>query len=344
MSEKPIVARLNAVTFPMIDLEREILASINADLIELEGSTDDEILTDAEKADAIMIVSAYLHGPVIRRLNRLKVISRLGTGTDKIDIEEATHCGIIVTNLPEFSTEEVADHTMALILASARRLKFYEASIREGKRPLSVAGIHRLAVQTLGIIGFGRIGKAVSRRAAAFGMNILVYDPLLPPGKTSEWNAQAVDFDTILSQSDYLSLLCPLTPENHEMIQMEQLKKMKPTATLINTGRGELVNENDLANALKAGVIRTAAVDVFSGINVFDENGFSTTHPYFGIDHILLTPHVSANSEEAMVASRVGGAQAVVDVLGGLYPQHPVNGDVIPRIPLQKTPKADLRG
>ena len=335
MSIKPVVARLNAVTFPMIDAEKEILSAIDMELVELEGATDDEILAVAEQADAIMIISAYLHGSVIRRLNRLKVISRLGTGTDKIDIEEATRCGVVVANLPDFSTEEVADHTLALILASARRLKYHENCIRHGERPSSVEGMHRLAVQTLGIIGFGRIGKAVAKRAMAFGMKILVYDPFLSQGEVREWNAEAVDLETVLAHSDYLSLLCPLTADNREMIGMEQLRMMKPTAILINTGRGELVNENDLVEALKTGVIHYAAVDVFAGINVFSENGFATNHPYFTIDNILLTPHVSANSEEALIASRTGGAQAVVDVLGGYYPRHVVNRNVTPKIALR---------
>ncbi|MCL2117303.1 MAG: C-terminal binding protein [Planctomycetaceae bacterium] len=335
MSKKPIVARLNAVTFPMLDAEREILAFLNADVVELEGATDDEILSAAKNADAVMIVSAYLHGNVIRELQHLRVISRLGTGTDKIDVDEATRCGIVVANLPDFSTEEVADHTLALILASARRLKYFEACMRAGEKPSSVAGMHRLAVQTLGIIGFGRIGKAVAKRAMAFGMRILAYDPLLTPGEKNEWNVEAVDFETVLSQSDYLSLLCPLTSGNREMIRMEQLRMMKPASVLINTGRGELVHEEDLVEALKTGVIQGAAIDVFAGINVFSESGFSTNHPYFTIDNILLTPHVSANSEEAMIASRTGGSRAVVDVLSGFYPRHVVNCNVIPRIPLQ---------
>lgn len=344
MSVKPIVVRLNAVTFPMIDTERKILSRIDADILELEGETDKEILNAAKNADAVMIVSAYLRGPVIRELSNLKLISRLGTGTDKIDVEEATRCGIVVTNLPDFSTEEVADHTMALILASARRLKYFEGCIRSGHRPVSVAGIHRLSVQTLGIIGFGRIGKAVAKRANAFGMKILACDPTLAAGQNKEWNVEAVDFESILSQSDYLSLLCPLTAENREMIRMEQLRKMKPTATLVNTGRGELVNEVDLARAVQTGVIQGAAVDVFSGINVFSENGFSTNHPYFAVENIektLLTPHVSANSEEALLAARTGGAQAVVDVLSGLYPRHVVNHNVIPQTPLRRFGDAD---
>ena len=335
ISPNPIVARLNVVTFPMTDTERQILSAIHAEIIELEGATDDEILDVAENADALMIVSAYLRAPVIRKLKRLKVISRMGTGTDKIDIEEATRCGIVVANLPEFSTEEVADHTLALILATARRLKFYESCIRKGHKPSSVVGMHRLSVQTLGIIGFGHIGKAVAKRALAFGMKILIHDPFITPTTIEQWNVEAVDLETLLARSDYVSLLCPLTADNRKMIGMAQLRTMKPTAVLINTGRGELVNENDLVEALKTGVIQAAALDVFAGINVFNENGFSTDHPFFDVDNILLTPHVSANSEEAMMSVRKDSAQNVVDVLNGYCPAHVVNRDVTPRCPLQ---------
>jgi len=335
-TSNPIVARLNAVTFPMIALEREILSTIHAEIIELEGVTDDEILSVAADADALMIISAYLRAPVIRNMKRLQIISRVGIGVDKIDVEEATRNGIVVTNLPGVSTEEVADHTLALILATARRLKYYDTCIRQGYKPFSEAGIHRLSVQTLGIIGFGKIGKAVAKRALAFGMKVLIHDPFVDSSTMGQWNVEAVDLTTLLVHSDYVSLLCPLTADNRQMIGMAQLRLMKPSAVLINTGRGELVNENDLVEALQTGVIQAAALDVFAGINVFDENGFSTDHPFFDSDNILLTPHVSANSEEGLIASRRDSAQNVVDVLRGYLPLHVVNRDVRPRFPLQK--------
>jgi D-3-phosphoglycerate dehydrogenase len=255
----------------------------------------------------------------------------MGTGTDKIDVAEATRNGVVVTNLPDFSTNEVADHTLALLLATARRLKFYDTSMRKGHRLFSEEGIHRLSVQTLGIIGFGRIGKAVAKRALAFGMRVLVHDPFLNPTTIGQWNVEAVDLTTLLTRSDYVSLLCPLTADNRGMIGRDQLRLMKPSAVLINTGRGELVNETDLVEALKTGVIQSAALDVFAGINVFAENGFPTDHPFFGTDNILLSPHVSANSEEGQMASRRDSAQNVVDVLRGYMPLNVVNRGVTPK-------------
>jgi D-3-phosphoglycerate dehydrogenase / 2-oxoglutarate reductase len=144
-----------------------------------------------------------------------------------------------------------------------------------------------------------------------------------------------VDFDTILATSDYLCLLCPLTPTTRQMLKLRDLKKMKPSAVLVNTGRGELINEQDLVFALRHGIIRYASLDVFGEINVFAEQGFSTDHPLFSLNNVLLTPHVSAHSEESGRNARVGGARAVVQVLSGRCPDHLVNPEVVPRIPLQ---------
>lgn len=320
---------MNARTYPMSEEEKQILSLIDADIIEIEGGTDEEILTVCRNTDAIMIVSAYLHGVVLKELKNLKVISRIGTGVDKIDVEEATRQGIIVTNLPDFATDEVADHTMALLLSVARQLKYHESVIRKGQRPAMLKDLHRLSVQKLGIVGFGRIGMAVAKRAKSFGMKVLIFDPMVSPEDAYTEGVEKVAFETILKESDYLSLLCPLTPDTKEMIKMEELKKMKQTSVLVNTGRGELINEKDLAEALKTGIIRYAAIDVFGGINLFAESGYSVDHPFFSLDNVLLTPHVSAVSVESMTNSRTEAAKAVVKVLSGKFCVHIVNPKVL---------------
>lgn len=329
MDRKFIVVRLNAGTFPMSEEEKQILSSIETCIIETEGGTDEEILSVCRNADAIMIVSAYLRASVIKEMKNLKVISRLGTGVDKIDVEEATRQGILVSNLPDFSTEEVADHTMALLLSVARQLKYQEAMIRKGQRQPEIKYLHRLSVLTLGIIGFGRIGKAVAKRAKSFGMKILICDPAVSQEEARQNGVKKVSIETILKKSDYLSLLCPLNPSTREIIKMEELKKMKPTSVLINTGRGELVNEYDLAEALRRSIIRYATIDVFGNINVFAEKGFPVDHPYFSLGNVLLTPHVSALSEESVARSKRDGAIAVVDTLSGKTPKHIVNIEVL---------------
>jgi D-3-phosphoglycerate dehydrogenase len=323
------VARLNARTFPMTKEEKEILSSIDAKIIEIEGETDEEIVLGCKNADAIMIVSAYLNGSVLKQLKNLKVISRLGTGVDKIDVHQATKQGVVVTNLPDFATDEVADHTMALLLSVARQLNYYENVIHTGQRPQLIKELHRLSVQNLGIIGFGRIGRAVAKRAKSFGMKVLVLDPMVTPEDAAKEGVEKVVLETILQESDYLCLLCPLTPTTREMIQMKELKMMKQTSVLVNTGRGELINESDLAEALKTRIIRYAAIDVFAGINVFAENGYAVDHPFFSLENALLTPHIAAGSMESLFNSRIDGALAVVDVLSRKSPVHCINPTVL---------------
>ena len=181
-------------------------------------------------------------------------------------------------------TNEVADHTMALLLSAARLIKDEDIQMRLGRQLLKMKSIGRLAGQNLGIIGFGAIGQAVAVRAQAFGMNILANDPCISADFAQSKNAKIVDLDTILAESDYLSPLCPLTELTRHMLTLRQFRKMKPTAVLVNTGRGELLDEADLVTALKTGLIRYAALDVFEGINVFEEGGFATTHDLFSLE------------------------------------------------------------
>lgn len=320
------VLRVNAKTFPVKPEERRILAEAHADLIEVEQP---EECACPEQVDAVMIVSAYLQAPAIKRLIRCRIISRIGTGTDKIDVEQASAQGIMVANVPDFATEEVADHTLALLLSAARKLKFYEARMRSGQRPFDTLGIRRLSTQTLGIIGFGHIGRAVAERARAFGLRILVCDPCVTAAQAAGAGVLAVSKATILAESDYLCLLCPLQPATRGMLAMPEFRNMKREAILINTGRGELVNESDLAEALKTGVIAYAGLDVFGAINVFGPDGFSCDHPLFGLENVQLTPHVAANSREALDEVQTRAAQAVADVLSGKKPPHLVNPTVI---------------
>lgn len=324
------IVRLNAETGPMTARERDILAPLGARIVAVEGASDDEVLFAARDCDALMVISAYVRGSVIEQLTRCRVISRLGTGVDKIDVAAATRRGIFVTNLPDFCTNEVADHTLALLLAAARQLKLFERAMRQGRVPRDVQEMHRLSASTLSIIGFGRIGRAVATRAKGFGMRILACDPALSPEVAAEAGVVAVDLPTALAEADYLCLLCPLTATTRRMLALPEFRQMKPTAVLVNTGRGELVDEDDLVTALREGLLRYAAIDVYGAIDVFAPGGFATDHPLFSLPNVLLTPHVSAYSEEAMVAQRSGGAEAVVQVLTGKWPWHLVNPQVTP--------------
>ncbi len=314
------ILRINAETFPVKPEERKILSGM--EIIEVEQPDE---CAKLEQIDAVMIVSAYLPAPMIKRLEKCRIIARIGTGTDKIDVNQATAQGIVVTNVPDFATSEVADHTMALLLSAARRLKYYETCMRSGQRPFDVSNIRRLSVQTLGIIGFGHIGRAVATRAQAFGLRVIVCDPGITEAQAKECRVVAVDKETVLAESDYLCLLCPLMPSTRGMLAMPEFRKMKRDAMLINTGRGELVNEDDLAEALKTGIIAYAGLDVFGVINVFKPEGFNCDHPLFGLENVQLTPHVAANSREALEEAHIRAAQAVADTLSGKTPLNIIN-------------------
>jgi len=325
-----LVVRLNCLTFPLSAAERKVLAGAGLSLREVEGATDAEVAEAVRDADAVMVVSSYLKAASIAGMKRCRVISRVGTGVDKIDLDEATRRGIPVVNLPDFSTEEVADHTMALLLAAARQLKAYEAGMRAGRQPRGITAMHRLSTRTIGLVGFGRIGSAVARRAAGFGMTILAVDPLLSPEAAAQAGVEAVGLDDALRRSDYLCLLCPLTESTRGMMTGERLRAMKRDAVLVNTGRGDLVVEQDLVEALREGSLRYAALDVFAGINVFAPDGFPTDHPLFSLPNVLLTPHVAAYSEESLADACERGARAVVEALAGKPPRHLVNTGVTP--------------
>ena len=283
-----MVVRLDVQTLPMSDEERRILASVGHRLVEVQES-DDEIVREA---DAVMVIGSSLPPAVVAGMSRCRIISRIGTGVDKIDIAGATRQGIVVNNLPDVFTNEVADHTLALLLAAARKVPFLDRAMRQGRRPTGIGGIHRLAGQTVGIIGFGNIGRAVAKRCEAFGLRVLAFDPHLSSAEVT-----LTDLPTLLAESDYVCPLCPLTAGTRGMLAMPQFRQMKRSAILINTGRGELLNEDDLAVALRDGVIQFAALDVFGIVNVFDSAGFSTEHPLFKLDNVLLIEAEQGNEK-----------------------------------------------
>jgi D-3-phosphoglycerate dehydrogenase len=326
----------------MIPEEKEILTGLSACVIEAEEPTSNESSSWLPMADAVIVVGAHLPGSVIHRLRRCKVLSRLGTGLDNIDVDQATLQGILVTNVPDFATDEVADHTMALLLASVRQLKAYETSARSGRRiHLTLPLVHRLSALTLGIVGYGSIGKAVAQRAAGFGMRILVHDAYQNVGPSA--GVVSVDYDTLLRESDVVSLHCPLTDETRHMVTLRELELMKSSSILINTARGHIVRESDLVHALQSGTIAYAALDVFGEVNVFDQEGFATDHPLWTLPNVLLTPHCSAHSVEALRNGRIGAARAVADVLNDEWPRNLVNPGVVPWFALPGKQDIDRR-
>ncbi len=333
--------RLNSVTYPADDAERAELARAGAEWIEIEGQEPHEILAAAEDCDALLVVSSRVPGSVIERLSRCRVIARLGAGTDKIDVAEATRRGIVVTNVPDFCLNEQAEHTLALLLAFARRLPFMMEAMRTHNwSARHHPGVHRLAGQTLGLIGFGASAQAVAQRAAAFGLRLFAWvrDPAKYQAIAKQHGAELVPLERLLSEGDFVSIHLPLCDETKHLLSAERLAHMKPTAVLINTSRGAIIDETALVQLLQKRKIAGAALDVFEGIDVFALPGTPARHPLLELENVLLTPHCAGSSVESSRESKVRGARSAADVLLGLRPQHVVNADVRPQFPLKIEP------
>jgi D-3-phosphoglycerate dehydrogenase len=270
-------------------------------------------------------------------LSNCRVISRLGAGTDRIDIEAATRSGIVVANVPDFCLNEQAEHTMALLLAMARRLPWMTAAMRRFEwSARHDQGVHRVAGRTLGLIGFGAGAKAVAERARGFGLRLLAWarTPDRHRADADRLSVNLVGLDPLLEQSDFVSIHLPLTQETRHLIDVGRLARMKPTAVLINTARGALFDENALVEALRERRIAGAALDVFDGIDVFALPGTPARHPLMELDNVILTPHCAGSSVESTLDSKVRGAGNAAAVLTGKWPASVVNLGVRPRHPL----------
>jgi D-3-phosphoglycerate dehydrogenase / 2-oxoglutarate reductase len=336
-----LAVRLNAITYPVEDDERAELERAGANVIAIEGSSLDESLGVAHDCDALLVVSAKVSAELIDQLPRCRVIARLGAGTDRIDVAAATRCGILVTNVPDFCTNEQAEHTLALLLAWVRHLPYMLSAIQRGEwTARHHPGVHRLAGQTLGLVGFGASAQAVAARAAPFGLRLLAW--ARSPEKHREiairLGVELVPFNHLLADSDFISLHLPLNVETRGLIGAPELAHMKPTAVLINTARGALVEEGALVAALQSRRLGGAALDVFDGIDVFALPGPPPDHPLLKLENVLCTPHCAGSSVESSRDSKVRGARNAALVLQGKKPPFIVNLDVVPRCgPLQPT-------
>ena len=282
-------------------------------------------------------MSSSLPGSVIEKLSRCRVIARLGAGTDKIDVAEATRRGIVVTNVPDFCLNEQAEHTLALLLAFARRLPFMIESMRSFHwTARQHPGVHRIAGQTLGLIGFGASARAVAQRASAFGLRLQAWvrDPAKYQDLAKPLQVELVPLDRLLSDSDFVSIHLPLCDDTRHLLSAERLAQLKPTAVLINTARGAIVDEAALVELLQRRKIAGAALDVFEAINVFALPGMPAAHPLLELDNVILTPHCAGSSVESSHESKVRGARNAAEVLLGIWPRFVVNQDVVPRFSL----------
>ena len=329
--------RLNAITYPVEPGERATLEAAGAEGLAIEGQKPDEIVQAARDCDALLVVSSGVPGSVLEQLPRCRVLSRLGAGVDRIDIPTATRLGIVVANVPDFCLNEMAEHAMALLLAWGRRLFDMTEAMRRGNfSARHHPEVHRIAGQTLGLIGFGRSARAMAQRAGVFGMRLLAWarNAAKFEQEARKLGVELVSFERVLAEADYVSIHLPLTQETRHLLGAKELGQMKRTAVLINTARGAIVDETALVEALRQRRIGGAALDVYDGINVFALPEAPPSHPLLELDNVILTPHSGGSSVESTRESKLRGARHAVDVLQGRWPPHVVNPDVVPRFPL----------
>ena len=311
-------------TFEDLAIERGILEPLGATVV--DGEASDEPLADlVADVDALLVMFADVDADVIDRMERCAVISRTGIGVDNVDVEAATERGIYVTNVPDYCFDEVADHTLAMALAHARNLFAYDRSIRAGEWDVGVGReMHRLAEQTFGLVAFGNIARNVATRAAAFGMDVLVFDPYVPAEEIEAAGYGAVDdLHDLLGRSDVVSLHAPLTPETEGLLDAEAFAAMRETAIVVNAARGGLVDEDALLAALDAGEIAGAALDVR------ETEPPGADDPLVAHDRVVQTPHAAWLSAESVVELREKAAHNVRAALEGEVPAYVVNEAVL---------------
>jgi D-3-phosphoglycerate dehydrogenase len=312
----------------------ELLTRLGAEVEKTFCATEEEIISACSEADAVIALGIRItpgYGftlKVIENLTKCRLIALTGIGYDNVDIPAATRKGICVTNNPCYCLEEVSDHTMSLILACARKLYQLVPDIKNGKWSTqadymgALKPLHRLTGQTLGLIGFGNIARTLVPKAKVFGLRVIAYSPHVPENLFKRLGVESAELNQLLGESDFVSLHTALTPDTRHVMGLQQFRKMKTTAYLINTARGELVDEEALCTALSEGLIAGAALDVL------DPEPPNPDNPLFKLGNVLITGHFAYYSEESREELFMRPWEEVARVLQGEWPHGLVNPEV----------------
>jgi D-3-phosphoglycerate dehydrogenase len=320
----PTVA-ITDYSFDNLDTEKAILEPLGCTVVSNKSGKDvPQLIALVRDADYVITQFAPVNAEVIGAMQKCRLIVRYGIGVDNVDLAAAAARRIPVCNVPDFCTDEVADHTLAFILEMTRRVAENALMVRSGKWTLGVplAEMRTLRDMTVGLVAFGRIGREVARRLLPFKCRVLVFDPAVKPAEVKKAGCTPVSFDELLAQSDLLSLHCPSTEKTRQMINAQSLARMKKGAILVNASRGTLVRTDDLVEALKSGAIAAAAMDVT------DPEPIPAGHPLVSMPNVLINSHVASASAAAVRKLRTDAAGTVALAVKGTKPPNVVNGVV----------------
>ncbi len=324
-------------------IEREALDPIGAKIVEVRAKTEEEFIAAAKNADALIARGRRITRNIIANLDNCVVIGLGSVGADTVDVDAATDHGIVVTNVPDVFIDEVADHTMMMFLAAHRRLLLMHRMTQEGRwsegRPHH-ADIPRLWGQTIGLISFGNVAKAVARRCHAFGLRVIAYDPYVGELEMTGANVEPVtSLFELLERSDFVSMHAPLNAQTTHMLSDEHFARMKSSALFINNGRGPTVDEEALIRALESGAIGGAALDVF------EQEPVSTNNPLLHRDNVICTPHIASATARMAPETRRRLGRELATCLQGMWPRSAVNPAVLPNTKLKRwQPYPQMRG
>ena len=326
----PLVVHIDAKESPL-ELERNALAGIDCEIVSVAVASEGEIIEAVKNATVILNDHSPVNRAMVDQLENCKLIIRYGHGYDTVDVDACTEAGIIDTNIAGSTSEEVSNHALTLLLASARELKRLDLATTSGRwgEVYSRSILNHIYGETVGIVGFGWIGRAMARKCKALGMTVLVNDPYVGDHLAVEYQVDFVPKDELLERSDYVSLHVPHLDSTHHFIDSAALDLMKHTAYLVNTSRGPVVDEQALIAALKAGKIAGA------GIDVYEQEPLSVDNPLLSMENVICTPHVAGSSEIGWEIIRRRAGEEAARVLLGRRPDVVVNPEVLGRMSLQ---------
>jgi D-3-phosphoglycerate dehydrogenase / 2-oxoglutarate reductase len=306
-----------------IEIEKEVLDRIGAKITLAQVKSEEDLVRVCGRADGILNQYAPLTRAVMEHLPKCKVMAKYGVGVDTVDLRAATDFGIIVTNVPDYCLDEVADHTISLMLTLARKIVFFNQKVKSNEWDFRQGSpMHRIRNKTLGLIGCGRIGREVARKMSAFGVRVIAYDPYTAD---SGGAIAFVDLDTVLRESDFISIHCSLNESTRHLLGGREFKKMQRKPFVINVARGPIIEEKELIQALNEGQISGA------GLDVLEREPPDLHNPLLKMENVILSPHVAFYSEESIHELKRRAAEGVSAVLIGKWPKVVVNKEVIGR-------------